>query len=67
MIMAEQKGTSPTYNSLPQVWEQLGSERQRQVTRLMAYLAFNLLMAQFDGSQKEEKDVKPIGPAQNPS
>jgi hypothetical protein len=65
--MVEQKGTSPTCNSLPQVWEQPGSERQRQVIWLMAHLAFNLLLAQLDGSQKEEKDVKPIGPAQNPS
>jgi len=63
--MVEQKGTSPSSNSLPQVWEQLRSECQRQTIRLMAQLAFNLLMAQFDGPQKEEKNVKPIGRTQS--
>ena len=63
--MVEQKGTSPSSSSLPQVWGQLRSERQRQAIRLMAQLAFNLLMAQFEEPQKEEKNVKPIGRTQS--
>ena len=65
--MVEQKRTSPSSSVLLQVWVQLGSERQRQVIRLMAQLAFNLLMAPPDGPQKEEKDVKPIGRTQSTS
>ncbi len=59
--MVEQKGNSLSCSSLSQVWGQLKSERQRQAIRLMAQLAFNLLMTQFEGSQKEEKNDKPIG------
>ena len=65
--MVEQNRTSPSSSVLPQVWVQLGAERQRQVIRLMAQLAFNLLMAPPDGPRKEDKDVTPIGRTQNPS
>ncbi len=65
--MVEQKGTSPSCSSLPQVWGQLRSERQKQAIRLMAQLAFNLLMAQFEGPGKEKKNVEPIGRTQSTS
>ena len=65
--MVEQKGTSPSCSSLPQVWGQLRSERQRQAIRLMAQLAFKLLMAQFEGPRKEKKNVETIGRTQSTS
>ncbi len=58
--MIKQKGTSPSSSALPPIWGQLGSNRQKQVIGLMAHLAFNLLIAHYDGRKKEEKDVKPI-------
>ena len=65
--MIAQKGRSPRSSSLPPVWIELGSERQTQAIQMMAQLAFNVLMAQFEGRQKEEKNVKPIGRTQSTS
>ena len=65
--MSEQKKSTPGSSSSSQVWEQLGADSQAQVIRLMAQLAFNWLMVQFDWPKKEEHDVKPIGRAQSPT
>lgn len=65
--MSEQNRLSPGSHSCAQVWAQLGADRQSQIIRLMAQLAFNWLMVQFDGPEKEVHDVKPIGRAQNPT
>jgi hypothetical protein len=65
--MSEQKRSTPDSSSYSQVWEQLGADRQSQVIRLMAQLAFNWLMVQFDRAEKEAHDVKPIGRAQSPT
>jgi hypothetical protein len=64
--MSEQK-QSPGSSSYSQVWEQLGADRQAQVIRLMAQLAFNWLMVQFDRPKKEVHDVKSIGRTQSPT
>ena len=65
--MSEQNRSSPGSRSSAQVWAQLGADRQSQVIRLMAQLAFNWLMVQFDRAEKEAHDVKPIGRAQSPT
>jgi hypothetical protein len=65
--MSEQKRPTPGSGSCAQVWEQPGADRQTQVIRLMAQLAINWLMVQFDGAEKEAYDVKPTGRAQSPT
>jgi hypothetical protein len=65
--MCEKKGATPSASSSLQVWSQLGADRQAQIVRLMTQLAINLLMAQLEGSRKEEQHVKPISRAQSAS
>lgn len=65
--MSEQQQSIPGSSSYAQVWEQLGADRQAQVIRLMAQLAFNWLMVQFDRPKKEAYDVKSIGRTQSPT
>ena len=65
--MSEQKRSTPGSSSSSLVWEQLGADRQSQVIRLMAQLAFNWLMVQFDRAEKGAHDVKSIGRTQSPT
>jgi hypothetical protein len=67
MVMSEQKKSTLDSSSSSQVWGQLGADCQSQVIRLMAQLAYNWLMVQFDRTEKEQHDAKPIGRTQNPT
>ena len=50
--MSEQNRSSPGSRSCAQVWAQLGADRQNQIIRLMAQLAFNWLMVQLMGLKR---------------
>ena len=49
------------------VWSRLTTDRQAHAIRLMAQLAFNLVLAQFDLPVKEFDYVKPTDHTKNPA
>lgn len=51
--MSEQMSCSDYRLSPVRVWPQLGAEQRRQVIRLMAHLAFKLVLAQTNSFPKE--------------
>ena len=65
--MSEQKGPVPDVSSSPQVWNQLGVDRQTQIVELMTQLALNLVLVQIADRSKEEQDVKLISRTQSAS
>lgn len=65
--MSQQTLSAELCPSLAQVWARLATELQEQAIRLMAQLAFNLVVAQSDWPEKEYTHDLPSRQTQDPT
>jgi hypothetical protein len=65
--MTDQPASTERHVAPVHVWTRLAADRQARAIRLMAQLAFNLVLAQFDLPVKEFDYVEPTGHTQNPT
>ena len=65
--MSQQTVSTDLCPSLARVWARLATELQEQAVRLMAQLAFNLVIAQSDWPEKEHTYDLPSRQTQDPA
>jgi hypothetical protein len=65
--MSQQTLSTELCPSLARVWARLATELQEQAIRLMAQLAFNLVIAQSDWAEKEQTHDLPSRHTQDPT